>query len=551
MANPWISYIDRSYQQIKASVLSRVKVEVPEMTDHTEGNIFVKLIGIFAGMAEMLGYYIDNHAREAYLSTCRLYASAVRIADTFDYRVKANRAATVDVVFTLSGAAPSNVTIPQGTELSTATGIVFLTLEAGTILTGNTAVTIPCKQVTTTVSNSLIGTSNGAAYQKFDLPSTITDGSVTITISAVAWEGKETLGYSTYEEQHFVQSVNEDRIPYVYFGDDLTGAIPATSISIYAGYQTCVGAAGNTAADTITSIDSAITLPVGFTISCTNPNAASGGANIETLEELKFRIPKATRTLSRAVTRQDFIDIAELVPSVARAAVEYDCTKTANVFVVPVGGGIASTGLLGDVEDYFNDNDIKIIGVQVAAKAAGELGIVLELDLKVLPNYSNSTTSSNVKDNLVAFLSYLNQFVADTLALSDLYEVIENTDGVKNSNITSIKCRPYARPSDTTTTPLNWDRITVGASETSKWDIIFTGSTTFQLLKDNTFVGTYSTGATVSLKDIEFEITAAGYVSGDAYSFYIYEVNTSIELAEYSIAVSNISDITINATGGL
>ncbi len=73
--NPWVGYITRSYQQIKDSLLSRMVTNNPEITDHSESNILVIIIGMFAGIAEMLGYYIDNMAREAFIATARKFTS--------------------------------------------------------------------------------------------------------------------------------------------------------------------------------------------------------------------------------------------------------------------------------------------------------------------------------------------------------------------------------------------------------------------------------------------------------------------------------------------
>lgn len=63
LENPWIGYTDRTFQQIKDNVLTKFQNLVPEITDHTESNTWVKGISIWAGVTEMLGYYIDNRAR--------------------------------------------------------------------------------------------------------------------------------------------------------------------------------------------------------------------------------------------------------------------------------------------------------------------------------------------------------------------------------------------------------------------------------------------------------------------------------------------------------
>jgi hypothetical protein len=100
--NTWVGYLQRSYKSIKASILSRLEVLVPEVTDRSESNILVILIGAFAGLVEQLNYYIDNMARELYLPTARRYSSVVKIARLLDYRVMAKVGATVDLQLLLS-----------------------------------------------------------------------------------------------------------------------------------------------------------------------------------------------------------------------------------------------------------------------------------------------------------------------------------------------------------------------------------------------------------------------------------------------------------------
>jgi hypothetical protein len=48
MQNNWVNYFDRSYSQIKSSVLYRLGISNPEIKDHSEGNPLVMIISIFA-----------------------------------------------------------------------------------------------------------------------------------------------------------------------------------------------------------------------------------------------------------------------------------------------------------------------------------------------------------------------------------------------------------------------------------------------------------------------------------------------------------------------
>lgn len=552
--NTWLNYWDRSYEQIKASVLGRTKTLVPELTDHNESNLFVKMVGIWSGMMEMLGYYLDNQARETHLMTARLYSSALKTAFIEDYRVKSKRAATATVLFTFSSAHVSPIIVPAGTLLATDSGISFRTMQAYTLNVGDTVLIAYVKQVDST-DTLVLGNSDGSAEQAFEIPETAyTDGSGVVTVNAIGWNAKETLGYSNLLSDDCIITMRENSDglvrPFAVFGDGLAGKIPPIGEEIAVSFERCSGVNGNVNANTL-SLVSTLTLPLGITVTATNPDRASGGAEVETLEEIRYRVPRSVRTLMRAVTKQDFKDLAELVSGVARAGVYFDCTTTTvSVYIVPDGGGVASGLLITAVLDYLNAR--KVIGRNIAVYAAGEVRIIYTIDVRAVAGYSNVTVAQDVANNIVAFQSYLKQEVGGSTQLSDIYEVIENTAGVANSTIVSMVTVPYARPLFGSVVPLIWSRTTnVGSVSTIKWTIAMTSPTTYQLFKSNLFVGTYNVGDALVFDEISFTINAGAYLLGQQWEFYTYPYYGTIVLQEPSILISLLGDVTVNVTGGI
>ncbi len=548
MTNPWIKYFDRSYQQIKQQVLTNLGVLVPEITDHTEGNLFVRLLSVWSGIAEMLGYYIDNQGREAFLSTCRLYWSGVKIANSFDYRIKSSIPSSGSIRVTINEPAPSIINIPIGTIFSTDEGLQYISTTLGTINIGQTFCDVNVKQQTF-IALTTIGVSDGTENQKFELPLDVVDNSFSFPIGIGAYEIKDTLAYSISTDRHFKQSVGANGTPIIVFGDNYNGQIPTASSTISGSYYITTGSGGNIASNLITTIVSSLTLPSGVSATCTNINPTTGGTGIETLESVKRRVPLHNRTNERGVTLQDNKDLAELTSGVAKASVGYNCSGTVNIYIIPEGGGLASNELITACEDYVSDR--KIIGKNINVDTAGEVHILFNIELNILPTYSRSTVVNAVKSALTTFLSYENQEISGSVYLSDIYALIENTEGVNNSDIKAMKPEPFARKELDTINELVWTNdLTSKSVNTLKWLIKMITTTTFELFRENTYLGTYSTGVLVIQTEINFTITGS-YTVNDRWSFVTYKNFGSIVLEEQSIAVSENVDITINAIGGI
>lgn len=550
MDNSWIRYFDRSYQQIKARVLTDLALLVPEITDHTESNPWVKMISIFSGLIEMLGYYVDNAAREAHLGTCRLYWTAIKIARAYDYRVHANVAATVDLTFILNNTTPSAITIPAGTLVTDTDGVVkFYTTETVVMPIGTEEITVGAVQKETVTGYS-VGTSSGAASQVFELPLDMVDSSCQVSVGATVWTPYFTLGYSISTSEFYVQSVNENKVPYLIFGDGINGKIPTGGSAITMSYSKTLGALGNVGAQVLDTIVSSLTLPAGISIRVENRAKAANGQGVETLEQLKQRIPISLRTLRRAVTKKDYKDIAEMFTGVAKAGVDYGCGKFVNIYIAPVGGGLASSILLSDVFDWFEDK--KMITTKITTYAAGEVPLVLVVTVTVKSGYNRAATMALVISNLETFGASSNQEIKGIVYLSDLYQVIENTDGVENSDIAVMKAKPYARALGATTNVLNWTRdIKSDSSSSIRWSITMTSSSTFDLIRDSTFIGNYSTGVLLTFTELTFTVIAGSYSTGDNWEFWTYNYFGTLRLEEPSIPVIDSGDITINAVGGV
>lgn len=550
ITNPWVGYIQRTYQQIKDQVMTALQSSVPEITDHTESDLFVKMVGIWGGITEMIGYYLDNKGREVYLSTARKFSSAVKTAALFDYRVKGTSSASTGIIFYFDTNTPTNFTIPAGTVVGTKEGIPYETVATVTMLAGTNMIAAQVIQ-RVGVTGKVLGLSTGLADQIFPLEANVVFNSINIVAGVDTYLNVPTLGYSSPADTSFISGVNESGIMVVQFGDNLSGHIPTMGSSIVAGYYTSSGASGNVGSDTITQIISSVFgIPLGLTLKVTNPDRASGGVDSENLRDLQRRIPLSTRTQLRAVTYDDYKSIAELSPGVEKAAVRFNCGKTVDVYVVPSGGGIATPTLLSSVVAFFEDK--RMITTIVRALPAGEIIVQIYADVTIKDNYIKTSVANSIILRLTDFLSVQNQDIGGAVHLSDIYQIIEDTDGVAFSEINGLQPIPFALVNGSTTTALNWVPTVKPASvSTVPYRIQMNSSTVYQLYRANTYLGNYNVGDTVDLAEISFLVNAGAYVSGDSWTFVVYPYFGSFQLQEVSIPISFVENIVLNMKGGI
>jgi len=100
---------DRRFQDIVDEAKSRIPRYCPEWTDHNVSDPGVALIELFAWMTDLLLYRVNQVPDRMY----------VKFLELIGVRLEPPRAARAPVTFYLSAAQPTDVSIPEGTEVAT------------------------------------------------------------------------------------------------------------------------------------------------------------------------------------------------------------------------------------------------------------------------------------------------------------------------------------------------------------------------------------------------------------------------------------------------
>jgi len=552
LKNQWVGYLNRSYQQIKSSLLIRLGETVPEVTDHSESNILVVIISMFSGVTEQLNYYIDNMAREAFISTARRFSSLVKLTRLIDYRIKAAVPASVDLlltlpdplVFVVPGA--TSFTIPAGTEFTATNGIVFITYTDFVVTKGGIN-KLPLVQKTP-INNTYLGTTTGSIDQVYVLPDGYAHNSLLLKLDGVIWERKETLGRSNPLDKHYIVEMSENKKAFIKFGDNINGAIPLGNQDISGDYYTTRGKEGNINANTLTTFNfNFATYITAGGITVTNELDAAGGTDYENIERIRRSAPLSLRTLDRAVTKQDFIDIGKLSPGVDKVGLSYNCGEKVRIYISPNGGGIAQTALLESTHEYIKER--RVLNIRHLILATGQSYIFIKVTVTAKFRRDAIKTKDDIISTLLTSYSYDNSDINKPIRASDIIALIDNLEKVDYLSLDKLYLIPYFRAIGHNI-ELNKTFETLSNSVTiNHWQVKYMG-TEFKLFKDYMYVSDITIDGTYIDPESNFRITIGpgNYVNGNEWEFTTYPFNNNIETDDFTVPVTTLAnlDITVN-----
>jgi hypothetical protein len=130
------------------------------------------------------------------------------------------------------------------------------------------------------------------------------------------WQPECDLLNSDAAAREFVVEVEYDGSAALRFGNDVHGRRPETDTIFSAIYRVGNGRAGNVGAEAIAHV---VNLDVNIQ-AVRNPRSARGGTDMEDAATVRRRAPQAFRRQERAVTPEDYAEVTERHPDVARAA---------------------------------------------------------------------------------------------------------------------------------------------------------------------------------------------------------------------------------------
>ncbi len=269
-----------------------------------------------------------------------------------------------------------------------------------------------------------------------------------------SWNPERELLDSHPADRHFVAEMEDDGLSTLRFGDGELGMRPEAGSIFTARYRVGNGAAGHVGSEVLAHLvdDGVSGINAPGVLLVRNPLPARGGRDPETAEEVRQNAPFAFRTQERAVTLEDYEDVALRHPGLQRTAARFRWTgswRTVFVTLDPLGGDATAIG--SDLRLKLRDHleRFRLAGYDLEVDHPRYVSLEIELHVCVKRGYfgadvqqallevfTNRTRADGVKG-----LFHPDRFsFGQTVYLSPLFQAALAVDGVE-----SVRCVTFRR----------------------------------------------------------------------------------------------------------
>ena len=272
----------------------------------------------------------------------------------------------------------------------------------------------------------------------------------TLDTDITDWSVRRDLLQSGKFDAHFVLETENDGRARIRFGDDLHGLEPDAGTDtapheFLANYRVGNGVTGNIGADSLVHI---VTNQPNIT-AVRNLLPAQGGVEPESMEDVRKNAPQAFRTQERAVTQEDYEEVAERKPGIQDAEATFRWTGSWHTVFMTVDreGGL-------EVEDDFRDAMVdhveryRMAGYDLNVDGPRYVPLQIEMLVCVKPEYFRSDVKQDLLDVFSNGLTRDGQrgvFHPDnfsfgqTVYLSPLYAAAMKVQGVQSVHIINFQ----------------------------------------------------------------------------------------------------------------
>ena len=424
-------------------------------TDFNVNSFSRTWLELVAYVSDLIFFYLDNQATEAYLESATLRSSVLNIANQFGYVIPTASSSGGIANFTTSGSA----TIPAGFIVTDDAGTSYFTTQAGST-SGAGVVNIPVIQgvqktdtfIAQGIQNETLTLSTaGLVVDSTNIVPTLR--SPIVTVNSVVWTQVESFIESFPTSHNYIIGLQPNGQATIMFGDGIMGQQLAAGQQVQINYRTGGGTIGNITATQLVSLGSSAP----NVISVTNTQPFSGGTDAPTLAQIQALIPLSLSTLERAVTAPDYGDIILLnFPQISQAMASVANVQTGidlNIYVVPVGTTVlpitSNPNLLTSIGNFINLH--KMVTTQFSILNGLNVALLINIRVFVSANSSRAVVTTNINNALNKYFAFDTGTIspagtgptfAQEVLLADVYEILDSIGGIDRFEIKKLTYQP-------------------------------------------------------------------------------------------------------------
>jgi Baseplate J-like protein len=263
-------------------------------------------------------------------------------------------------------------------------------------------------------------------------------------LNGTVWTEVGTLYGATASQPVFAILDQSDGTADVLFGDGDEGALlPSGQGNLRADYRIGLGSSGNVGANTLTTL---IDRPLGVS-AVTNPEAATGGQDAQSLEDVRSSAPLSVLTLGRAVSLSDYENYARTFAGIAKAhALWIPSGPNRGVFLTVAGVGGAAlppsnptlNNLIASLKNY--GNPLIPITVQSFVETLFGFSATIQYD----PAFPQPQVTAQVLQTLSAAFGFAQRDFGQGVSVDEISTIIQNVPGVVAVNVDAASLQTVA-----------------------------------------------------------------------------------------------------------
>lgn len=440
-------YSNKDYDSVKEAMITELKKRLPEYTDTSENDFGIVLLELFAAGIDVLSFYQDIMHNEAFIVTAEQKESVMRWCKTLGYVPKTCTPSKVKQVFVRPFKTPDPFVIPKGTIVKTRDNSLYFELVSDFTIPANCLgdeknsdgeyVYLADLVQGLSIQGEVLGSSTGAPSQSFKLAKNYAILDNLIVFSKVGnevtvWTKVDTFIDSSTSDTHYIAERGINGETYITFGDGSSGIIPTEDTVLYASYRVCNGTSGNIAPNTLTVCNG-----IKYLSYTTNPQVPYIlGSDDELVKDIKKLAPAYYRTMWRAVTYQDYVDLIKthFKQVIFASAVSDSEDKDKVIVSILTDGSVNLTKTINSITEFLDNR--RIIGTDFEVFNYQSKSVNIQAVLLVKSEYVSSEVEANVKNFLTKRFELGKIDFGEELSTSVLSaEVITSVDGVKGFRI--------------------------------------------------------------------------------------------------------------------